>query len=52
MIVSLLRRDEIWLAEKEGRGFTHSYSLSDFKARQHKVGEHQKIAPGDSHIRV
>ena len=31
--LDLLRRDEIWFAEKDGRGATHLYSLADFKVR-------------------
>ncbi|MCA8267831.1 AAA family ATPase [Burkholderia vietnamiensis] len=30
---SLLRRDQIWFAEKDGDGATHIYSLSDIKIR-------------------
>ena len=29
----LLRRDEIWFAEKDALGGTHLYSLMDFKVR-------------------
>ena len=29
----LLRRDEIWFAEKDPAGATHIYSLMDFKVR-------------------
>jgi len=29
----LLRRDEIWFAEKDREGMTHLYSLMDFKVR-------------------
>lgn len=31
--LDLLRRDEIWFAEKDPSGATHLYSLSDFKVR-------------------
>jgi hypothetical protein len=31
--LDLLRRDEIWFAEKDPNGATHLYSLSDFKPR-------------------
>jgi AAA15 family ATPase/GTPase len=30
----LLRRDEVWFAEKDKRGATHLYSLSDFRVRK------------------
>lgn len=32
--LELLRRDEIWFAEKDQSGATHLYSLSDFKVRK------------------
>jgi AAA15 family ATPase/GTPase len=32
--LDLLRRDEIWFAEKDPNGATHLYSLSDFKPRK------------------
>jgi len=32
--LDLLRRDEIWFAEKDEKGATHLYSLSDFKVRK------------------
>lgn len=32
--LDLLRRDEIWFAEKDPAGATHLYSLSDFQVRQ------------------
>jgi uncharacterized protein len=32
--LELLRRDEIWFAEKDDRGATRLYSLSDFKIRK------------------
>ena len=32
--LDLLRRDEIWFAEKNSNGATHLYSLSDFKPRK------------------
>jgi len=32
--LNLLRRDEIWFAEKGTNGATHLYSLSDFKPRK------------------
>jgi AAA15 family ATPase/GTPase len=32
--LDLLRRDEIWFAEKDERGATHLYSLADFKVRK------------------
>jgi uncharacterized protein len=32
--LELLRRDEIWFAEKDERGATRLYSLSDFKVRK------------------
>jgi AAA15 family ATPase/GTPase len=32
--LDLLRRDEIWFAEKDERGATHLYSLTDFKVRK------------------
>lgn len=31
--LTLLRRDEIWFAEKDKHGATHLYSLTDFKVR-------------------
>ncbi len=31
--MDLLRRDEIWFAEKDPKGATHLYSLADFKVR-------------------
>jgi hypothetical protein len=31
--LDLLRRDEIWFAEKDGKSATHLYSLMDFKVR-------------------
>lgn len=30
----VLRRDQVWFAEKDKRGATHFYSLADFKARR------------------
>ena len=39
--LDLLRRDEIWFAEKDERGATHLYSMSDFKVRtDHEVRKH------------
>ncbi|MEN8218015.1 MAG: AAA family ATPase [Pseudomonadota bacterium] len=32
--LNLLRRDEIWFADKGANGATHLYSLSDFKSRK------------------
>ncbi|HKT50165.1 MAG TPA: AAA family ATPase, partial [Candidatus Angelobacter sp.] len=32
--LALLRRDEIWFAEKDDKGATRLYSLSDFKVRK------------------
>lgn len=32
--LELLRRDEIWFAEKDEKGATHLYSLSDFRVRK------------------
>ncbi|WP_338769732.1 AAA family ATPase [Massilia sp. METH4] len=32
--LELLRRDEIWFAEKDGSGATHLHSLADFKVRK------------------
>jgi len=32
--LDLLRRDEIWFAEKDQSGSTHLYSLADFKVRK------------------
>jgi AAA15 family ATPase/GTPase len=32
--LELLRRDEIWFAEKDSNGSTHLYSLADFKVRK------------------
>jgi AAA15 family ATPase/GTPase len=32
--LDLLRRDEIWFAEKNNQGATHLYSLTDFKVRK------------------
>jgi len=32
--LDLLRRDEIWFAEKASNGATHLYSLSDFRPRK------------------
>ena len=32
--LDLLRRDEIWFAEKNQEGATHLYSLADFKVRK------------------
>jgi AAA15 family ATPase/GTPase len=31
---SVLRRDEVWLTEKDSEGSTHLYSLNDFKPRK------------------
>jgi len=31
--LDLLRRDEIWFAEKDDKAATHLYSLMDFKVR-------------------
>jgi AAA15 family ATPase/GTPase len=32
--LELLRRDEIWFAEKDGHGATHLYSLTEFQVRK------------------
>jgi AAA15 family ATPase/GTPase len=34
MNLELLRRDEIWFAEKDERGATHLYSLTEFQVRK------------------
>ncbi len=38
--LDLLRRDEIWFAEKDPSGATHLYSLSDFKVRNEEIRKH------------
>lgn len=38
--LELLRRDEVWFAEKDAQGATHLYSLSDFKPREGSVQKH------------
>ena len=38
--LNLLRRDEIWFAEKDQEGASHLYSLEDFKPREGDVRQH------------
>ena len=38
--LELLRRDEIWFAEKDREGATHLYSLSDYQVRNDQIKKH------------
>jgi len=39
--LDLLRRDEIWFAEKDQAGATRLYSMADFKVRKdHEIRKH------------
>ena len=40
--LGLLRRDEIWFAEKDPRGATHLYSLSDYPVRNDEIQKHYR----------